>query len=123
MTDNLERAAQIARKIKELQADEAGIVEAIRNLKAKELELLGADIGEHIVGDNEGGYLNVIIYQHKTFNEAYGKAKRPDLWEKAKVVQEVVTSTSAKLLLDEDEYAEFQKPSAGLSVKVEVVDD
>lgn len=123
MTDNLERAAQIARKIKELQAQESDIAEAIKNLKAKEVELLNGDLGDHIVGDHENGYLNVIVYQHKTFNEAYGKARRPDLWEKAKITQEVVTSASAKLLLDEDEYAEFQKPSADLSVKVEVVDD
>lgn len=123
MADNLERAAQIARKIKALQAHEAEVQEAIANLKAKEVELLSGEIGEHIVGDNENGFLNIVIYQHKTFNEEYGKARRPDLWEKAKIVQEVVTSKSAKLLLDEDEYAEFQKPSANLSVKVEVVDD
>lgn len=123
MSDNLERAAQIARKIKELQSQEADIKEAIANLKAKEVELFDREEGEHIVGDNDGGYLKVIVYQHKTFNESYGKLRRPDLWEKAKITQEVVTSASAKLLLDEDEYAEFQKPSADLSVKVEVLDD
>lgn len=122
MTDKMERAAQIARKIKELQSEEAEIAEAIRNLKAKEVELLEGDIGDHIVGDNDNGYLNVVVYQHKTFNEAWGKARRPDLWEKAKITVDVVTSASAKLLLDEEEYAEFQKPSADLSVKVEVVD-
>lgn len=122
MTDELERAAKIARKIKELQAQAADIDDAIKNLKAKEVEILG-EVGDHIVGDNEEGYLNVIIYQHKTFNEAWGKARHPELWEKAKIVQEVVTSASAKLLLTEEEYAEFQKPSADLSVKIEVVDD
>lgn len=123
MTNNLERAAQYARKIKELQALVADYEDAIKNLKAKEVEILNGEIGDHIVGDNENGYLNVIVYQHKTFNEAWGKQRRPDLWEKAKITQEVVTSASAKLLLDEDEYAEFQKPSADLSVKIEVVDD
>lgn len=121
--NKVEQVAKIARKIKELQAAVADYEEAIQNLKAKEVELLAGEIGDHIVGDNENGYLNVIVYQHKTFNESYGKMNRPDLWEKAKITQEVVTSASAKLLLTEDEYAEFQKPSANLSVKVEVVDD
>lgn len=123
MTDNLERAAQIARKIKELQARIAEDEEAVRYLKSKEVELFSGEVGEHIVGDNDEGFLKVVVYQHKTFNEAWGKARHPELWEKAKITQEVVTSASAKLLLDEDEYAEFQKPSADLSVKIEVVDD
>jgi hypothetical protein len=122
MTDQMERAAQVARKIKELQAQADEIAEAIKNLKAKEVEIFH-DEGDYIVGDNEGGFLQVTVYQHKTFNEAYGKKQRPDLWEKAKITQEVVTSTSAKLYLDEDEYAVFQKPSADLSVKINVIDN
>lgn len=121
--EKLERVAAIARKIKELQAQEEQVAEAIRNLKAKQVELLDGDLGDHIVGDNENGYLNVIVYQHKTFNEGYGKGQRPDLWDKAKVTMDVVTSASAKAALTEEEYAVFQKPSAALSVKVEVVDD
>lgn len=122
MTDKLETAAQVARKIKALQAQADEIAEAIKNLKAKEVEIF-AEEGNYLVGDNDGGFLEVVVYQHKTFNEAYGKEQRPDLWEKAKITQEVVTSTSAKLYLDEDEYAVFQKPSAELSVKVNVIDN
>jgi len=122
VTDKLETAAQVARKIKALQAQADEIAEAIKNLKAKEVEIF-AEEGNYLVGDNDGGFLEVVVYQHKTFNEAYGKEQRPDLWEKAKITQEVVTSTSAKLYLDEDEYAVFQKPSAELSVKVNVIDN
>lgn len=121
--DKLTRAAAIARKIKELQAQEADIAEAIVNLKAKEVELFEGELGDHLVGDNDNGYLNINVYQHKTFNETWGKAQRPDLWDKAKVTVDVVTSATAKAALTEEEYAVFQKPSAGLSVKIEVVDD
>lgn len=122
MTAELERAAKAARKIKELQAQIAELTEAVENLKAKEVEYFEAQIGEHVVGDNDNGFMKVVIYQSKTFNEAWGKKARPDLWEKAAVTTTIVTSASAKLLLDEEEYTVFQKPSAKLSVKVEVVD-
>lgn len=116
------RAAAAARKIKELQAQIAELTEAVENLKAKEVEYFHEEQGDHIVGSNEEGFLKVVIYQSKTFNEAWGKKQRPDLWEKAAIDIRLVNSTSAKLYLDEEEYAVFQKPSAKLSVKVEVVD-
>lgn len=120
--DTETRAAKAARKIKELQAQIAELTEAVENLKAKEVEYFHEEEGEHIVGNNDEGFLKVVIYQSKTFNEAWGKKLHPDLWEKAAVDVRLVTSTSAKLYLDEEEYKAFQKPSAKLSVKVEVVD-
>jgi len=121
MTD-VERALAAAKKIKELQAQIAELTEAVDNLKAKEVEYFEAQVGDHVVGDNEGGFLKVTIYQSKTFNEAWGKKLRPDLWEKAAVSIKQVNTASAKLLLDAEEYAVFQKPSANLSVKVEVIE-
>src|SRR5690349_19456541 len=115
MTDVLKLIADITA----LQDEESEIKEAIAFKKAKLAEELGA--GEHIEGTNDTGFSKVIVYQHKTFNEGWGKKRRPDLWDKAKETVEVVTSATAKAKLTTEEYAEFQKPSDGLSVKIEVL--
>ena len=117
MTDHKKLVADIIT----MQAERDELDEAIRFKKEK----LAADLyaGEHLIGDNESGYVKAIVYQHKTFNEGYGKQRRPDLWEKAKETKEVVTSAGAKAKLSTEEYAEFQKPSDGLSVKLEVIND
>lgn len=120
MTD-IERAAKAARKIKEIQAQIAELEEAVENLKAKEVEFFDGTLGEHVVGDNDGGYLKVTIYQSKTYNEAWGKKLAPELWEEFAEEKKVLTSARAKDKLGEA-YALFQKPSAKLSVKVEVID-
>lgn len=123
MTDNKERAASAARKIKAMQAQIAELTEAIDNLKAKEVEYFEGTLGEHIVGDPDTGYLKVSIYQSKTYNEAYGKKNHPKLWDKHAKAVRVLTSAAAKAAMDADDYAKFQKPSADLSVKVEVISE
>jgi len=123
MTIDLVRAATLARKIKELQAEEEDIKEAIENLKAKEAELLGGVETEKIVGDNDNGFLKVTVYQSKTFNEEYGKKNAPELWELYAEEKKVLTSARAKDKLSGDDYKLFQKPSAKLSVKVEVISE
>lgn len=123
MTDNMERVAEIGRKIKALQAQQEDIVEAIENLKAKELELLDGIEGDYIVGDNDNGFLKINIYQSKTYNEAWGKKNAPELWEKFAEEVRVLTSARAKDKMTPEEYANFQKASAKKSVKVEVIND
>lgn len=120
---NAERAAMITRKIHQLQADEADIAEAIVNLKAKLIEELGNEPTEEIVGDNDTGFVKVLVYRHKAFNESFGKKNHPELWEKAKKTKEYVDSASAKAALSEEEYALFQKPSLDLSVRLEVLNN
>jgi hypothetical protein len=119
----LERAAKAARKIKELQAQIAELEEAVENLKAKEVEYFNESLGEHVVGDNDNGFLKVTIYQSKTFNEAWGKKLAPELWAEFAESKTVLTSARAKDKLSGDDYALFQKPSAKLSVKVEVISE
>lgn len=114
---------ELVAKIVQLQSQAADIEEAIKNYKAKLAEQLGNIIGEEIVGDNDTGFTKVIVYQHKTFNEAWGKKLAPELWEKAKRTKEYVDSAGAKALLTPEEYAVFQKPSDGLSVKLENIND
>lgn len=121
MTDT-ERALAAAKKIKELQAQIAELEEAVENLKAKEVEYFEAEQGEHVVGDNDSGFLKVTIYQSKTFNEAWGKKLAPELWAEFAEFKAVLTSARAKDKLDPEQYALFQKPSAKLSVKVEVIE-
>lgn len=116
-----EAAAKVARQIIALQSEIAEREEAIENLKAKEAEWF--ELGEHIVGDPDSGYQKVTVYQSKAYNEAYGKKAQPELWDKHAVATRSLTSAQAKAALSEAEYALFQKPSAKLSVKIEVVDD
>jgi len=126
MTDKIEqaqRAAAAARKIKELQAQIAELEEAVENLKAKEVEYFHEEPGDYIVGDNENGFLKVMVYQSKRFDENYGKKLHPELWAEYAEAKLVLTSARAKDKLSEDEYEDFQKPSAKLSVKVEVIND
>lgn len=115
MTDIIKLVADITAA----QAEIGELEDYIKFRKAKIAELLGE--GEETVGDNERGYAKVNVYRHKTFNEGYGKSARPDLWEKAAETKKVVTSASAKAALSAEEYAVFQKPSADLSVKIEVL--
>lgn len=121
MTD-VERALAAAKKIKELQAQIADLTEAVENLKAKEVEYFESEQGDHIVGDNDGGFLKVTIYQSKTYNEAWGKKQAPELWAEFAESVTVLTSARAKDKLDKEQYELFQKPSAKLSVKIEVIE-
>lgn len=126
MVDNNETAAKIARRIVTIQAEQAELEEAIQNLKGKLAEVLPE--GDNVVGDNEQGFLKVVVYQSKQFNEAYGKKNHPELWEKHAVNKRVLDSATAKAAIKaeemtEDEYALFQKPSDKKSVKIELVDD
>lgn len=126
MVDNNETAARIARRIVTLQDEIAERTEAIENLKAKAAELLPT--GDNIVGDNENGFLKVVVYQSKQFNESYGKKNNPELWEKLAVEKKVLDSTTFKAAIKADkateaDYALFQKPSDKVSVKIELVDE
>lgn len=115
-------ADKIANKIVELQAQEAEIAEAISNYKAKLADVVGE--GERVTEDG----IKVIVYRHKAFNEAYGKKKNPELWQRLAENKPVLDSATFKRAIaeeraTEDEYAEFQKASDGLSVKLEVAND
>lgn len=121
--ENAEQIADYSRRIKEHQAEVSEREEAIKHLKAKIVELVDSELGDYVVGDNDNGFMTVNVYQHKVFNAAQGKKTHPELWEKAKVTTETVTAASAKAVLDAEEYAYFQKPSADLSVKIEVVNN
>jgi hypothetical protein len=119
-------ALRAMKKIKEYQAKIAEYEEGVENLK--ELVANNLPMGEHeLVDFDEDGEVNAVfkatVYRSKTFNEAYGKAARPDLWEKAALSVKGLTSARAKTALTPEEYAIFQKPSDKTSVKVEVVND
>jgi hypothetical protein len=126
-------AAKIARKIKQAQAEVAELEEYINNLKSEEAGILGIDPDdlhahrEEIVGDAENGYLKVVAYTHKQFNEAWGRKEHPELWEKLAVEKKVLDSATfkaaiaAKRATDED-YELFQKPGK-ITVKVEALKD
>lgn len=114
-------ALRAMKKIKQLQAEVAEYNEAIENLK--ETVANNLPVGETILADEDGTELKAIIYQSKQYNEAWGKKRRPDLWTAHAVTKLVLDSATAKKELSEEEYAEFQKPSDKVSVKVEVVND
>lgn len=120
--DTTERAKALARQIKLHQIERDELDEAIEFKKAALADLLGPTEAL-TVGDRDSGFFKVDVYQGATFNEAYGKKARPDLWEKAKVTKETVTSASAKAVLTADEYALFQKPHEKTTVKVEFLTD
>lgn len=123
MSDDVaERAKVLARQIKLHQIERDELDEAIEDKKAALADLLGTAEGL-TVGDRDSGYFKVDVYQGATFNEAFGKKARPDLWDKAKVTKETVTSASAKAVLTADEYALFQKPHDKTTVKVEFLTD
>lgn len=124
------RAALIARKIEVAQSEAKELDEFIENLKTKLAEELGE--GETQVGDPTNGYHNIVVYQHKAFNAAYGRKMLPaDAIKRATVNKPVFDSASAKAQewdedgnivkgLTDEEYALAQKPSdKGLSVKIE----
>lgn len=120
--DTTERAKALARQIKLHQIERDELDEAIEFKKAALAELLGPTEAL-TVGDRDSGFFKVDVYQGATFNEAYGKKARPDLWEKAKVTKEAVTSASAKAALTPEEYALFQKPHDKTTVRVEFLSD
>lgn len=123
MSDNVqERATALARQIKLHQIARDELDEAIEFKKAALADLLGPTEAL-TVGDRDSGFFKVDVYQGATFNEAYGKKARPDLWDKAKVTKEAVTSASAKAVLTPEEYALFQKPHDKTTVKVEFLTD
>lgn len=115
-------ALRAAKKIKQLQAEVAQYLEAIENLKATVAKNL--PVGDTILYDPETEEsLKATVYTAKQYNEAYGKKNRPDLWTAHAVTKLVLDSATAKKELTPEEYAEFQKPSDKVSVKVEVVND
>lgn len=120
--DTTERAKTLARQIKLHQIERDELDEAIEYKKAALAELLGTAEGL-TVGDRDTGFFKIDVFQGATFNESYGKKTRPDLWEKAKVTKEAVTSASAKAVLTPEEYALFQKPHEKTTVKVEFLTD
>lgn len=120
--DVQERAKNLARKIKLLQIERDERDEAIENMKTTLAELLGPTEALTI-GDRDSGFFKVDVYQGATFNEAYGKKGHPELWDKAKVTKETVTSASAKAALTPEEYALFQKPHEKTTVKIEFLSD
>lgn len=121
MADQLERTYEAARKIKQLQAQADEIAEEIENLK--QFVANNVPEGETLLGDEDRGYIKTLVYRAKQFNEAWGKKRHPELWERYAVTKFVLDSTTAKKNMTEEEYAEFQKPSEKVSVKLEVVND
>lgn len=119
--NQLDRAFDAARRVKELQAEADRIAEEIENLK--QFVANNVPEGETLLGDEERGFIKTLVYRAKQFNEAYGKRHRPDLWDKYAEPVFTLNSTIAKKKMTEDEYAEFQKPSDKISVKLEVVND
>lgn len=120
--DVQERAKALARQIKLHQIERDELDEAIEFKKAALADLLGPTEALTI-GDRDHGFFKVDVYQGATFNEAYGKKGHPELWDKAKVTKETVTSASAKAALTPEEYALFQKPHDKTTVRVEFLTD
>lgn len=120
--DTTERAKALARQIKLHQIERDELDEAIEFKKAALADLLGPTEALTL-GDRDTGFFKVDVYKGATFNEAYGKKARPDLWEKAKVTKDTVTSASAKSALTAEEYALFQKPHDKTTVRVEFLSD
>lgn len=117
-----ERVKNLARQIKLHQIDRDELDETIEFKKAALADLLGSAEGL-VVGDRDSGFFKVDVFQGATFNEGYGKKANPELWNKAKVTKETVTSASAKAVLTPEEYALFQKPHEKTTVKVEFLTD
>lgn len=117
-----ERAKALTRQIKLHQIERDELDEAIEYKKAALAELLGSAKGL-VIGDRDSGFFKVDVFKGATFNESYGKKARPDLWDKAKVTKETVTSASAKAVLTPEEYALFQQPHEKTTVKVEFLTD
>jgi len=103
-------------KIKQLQSDEAEIKEAIDNYK----RFVADNMPD---GESDFGNFHVSVYTYKKYDEAYGKKNAPALWDKFAVEKRVLDSKTARENLSEDDYALFQKPSAGKTVRVDVKDE
>lgn len=121
MTDQLDRAFDAARRVKELQAEAERIAEEIENLK--QFVANNVPLGETLLGDEEHGHIKVQVYRSKAFNEAFGKKTHPELWQKYAEPRFVLDSTLAKKVMPPEEYELFQKVSDKTSVKLEVVNE
>lgn len=115
-----ESLGNAARRIIELQAEIAEKQEAVENYKQFIADNATEDV--QIVPSN-GQLFKVNTYVYRRFDANYGKAQRPDLWEKYAQPTVTLTAAQAKKVMSDEEYAAFQRVSDGRSVSIELLDE